>query len=35
MTNSNSKSVVDSVVEYIESLPEGSSTTTFKILCKL
>ena len=35
MTNSNSKSVVNSVVEYIESLPEGSSTTTFKILGKL
>ena len=35
MTNSNSKSVVNSVVEYIESLPEGSSTTTFKILSKL
>ena len=28
-------SVVNSVVEYIESLPEGSSTTTFKILSKL
>lgn len=29
------KDVANTVVDYIESLPEGSSTTTFRVLAKL